>query len=97
MLSRSAPSKNGRASLTLKRLARRPSVLSMRSEMNISHSALTTSPWEAATSIRSASTAPLAVYRCTKTAFILNQDGVASVLSVSSIPWSLIWLARTLP
>src|SRR3712207_8263769 len=63
MLSRSAPSKNGSASLTRKRLASSPSVLSMRRDKNISHSASTASPWKAATSIRSASTAPLAVYR----------------------------------
>jgi hypothetical protein len=61
MLSSRAPSKKGSASLTRKRLARRPSVLSIRSEMSISHKALTASPWKAATSIRSASTAPLAV------------------------------------
>jgi hypothetical protein len=61
MLSRSAPSKKGNASFTRKRRARRPSVLSMRSDASISHSALTVSFWKAATRIRSASTAPLAV------------------------------------
>src|SRR5215204_6674924 len=79
MLSRSAPSKKGSASLTLKRRARRPSVLSIRSDASISQSAFTASPWKAATSIRSASTAPLAVYRCTATAFDLNQEGVSGL------------------
>src|SRR5918998_813826 len=97
MLSRSAPSKNGSASLTLKRRASSPSVLSTSKERNMSHKAWTASPSMAATSIRSASTAPLAVYRCTKTAFILNQDGVVSTPPVSSVPGSLIGLPRSSP
>ncbi len=63
MLSSSAPSKKGSASLTLKRRASSPSVLSMSSDASMSHRAVTASPLKAATSIRSASTVPLAVYR----------------------------------
>src|SRR3712207_281314 len=96
MLSSIAPSKKGSASLTLRRRASSPSVLSMMSDASISHSAFTASPWNAATSIRSASTAPLAVYRCTATARSLNQGGYAS-RKLSSVPNSSIDPSVPLP
>src|SRR5215210_4636773 len=74
MSSRRAPSNVGRNSLTLKRRANRPSVLSMMRAARPSQRARTTSPFMAATTIRSASTAPLAVYRCTAKARRRNQS-----------------------
>src|SRR5919107_3501834 len=97
MLSRRLPSKEGKSSFTRKRRARRPSVLSMMRVASMSQRAVTASPWYAATRIRSVSTTPLAVYRCTAEARKRSQGETAAVprASNSSIQTSLL-LARQL-
>src|SRR5215212_10249980 len=97
MLSRRLPSKEGKSSFTRKRRARRPSVLSMMRVASMSQRAVTASPWYAATRIRSVSTTPLAVYRCTADARKRSQGETAAVprASNSSIQTSLL-LARQL-
>src|SRR5215216_2535581 len=87
MLSSRLPSKEGKSSFTRKRRARRPSVLSMMRVASMSQRAVTASPWYAATRIRSVSTTPLAVYRCTAEARRRNQGeaGIAPSALNSSI------------